>query len=238
MHICYVDDSGEDKVRGFSLLSVPVDQWHSCFQHVKEYRRNLRKSDGIYVAKEFHATEFVSGRGKVATGYVSKERRCEIYNECLTQIVKLPGVRLFNAFGSKDHETRLFERLLNRVNRAMTEWDSHALLISDEGKDYNRLVRKMGVFNPIPSQFGAWPVGKTKNITLDRIVDEILYKRSQDSYFIQVSDFCAYALLRSEKHLASKNALGLHKSFDNLAPICQKQCFSKDPRGLGIIRHN
>jgi hypothetical protein len=120
----------------------------------------------------------------------------------------------------------------------MKEWDSHALLISDEGKDYNRLVRKMGAFNPIPSQFGGWSDGPTRNIVLDRVIDELLYKRSQDSFFIQIADFCAYALLRSEKHLASKNLYGLHKSFDLLAPICQKQCFAKDPRGLGIIRHN
>jgi hypothetical protein len=115
----------------------------------------------------------------------------------------------------------------------MLEWDSHAILISDEGKDYNRLVRKMGVYNPIPSRFVG---GATRNIVLNKIVDEILYKRSQDSHFIQIADFCAYALLRSERPLPSKNAYGLHQSFDKLIPLCQKQCYARDPRGLGIIR--
>lgn len=115
----------------------------------------------------------------------------------------------------------------------MKEWDSHALLISDEGKDYNRLVRKMGVYNPIPSRFEG---GASRNLVLDRIVDEILYKRSQDSHFIQIADFCAYALLRSERHIPAKNALGLHRSFERLVPLCQKQCFERDPRKLGIIR--
>jgi hypothetical protein len=68
MHICYIDDSGQDKIRGFSLLSVPVNEWHKCFHHIKDYRKMLSKRDGIYVAKEFHATEFVSGRGRIARG--------------------------------------------------------------------------------------------------------------------------------------------------------------------------
>lgn len=233
MHICYIDDSGDPSVRAFSLVAVPVDQWHSCFQHVKQYRQDMKRLFGVYVTKELHATEFVGGRGRIAPHYVSKEKRCEIYDRCLTRITKLPNISLFNAISSKKDEFTLFERLLNRVNRTMKEWDSQAILISDEGKDYNRLVRRMGVYNPIPSQFVG---GATRNVVLDRIVDEILYKRSQDSHFIQIADFCAYALLRSEVHLPSKNAYGLHESFNRLEPILQKQCYAKDPRGLGIIR--
>jgi hypothetical protein len=51
-------------------------------------------------------------------------------------------------------------------------------------------------------------------LLLDRLVDDIFYRRSQESYFIQVVDFCVYALLRSEKPLASKHALGIHKAFE------------------------
>ena len=196
----------------------------------------LRERDGIYIKKEFHATEFVSGRGKIADHFIPKERRCEIYREALGQISKLPGVRLFNAIDSKAHEQRIFERLINRLNRALVDWDSHAICISDEGKDYTTLVRKMGVFNPIPSMFGGWPEGRTKNIIIGRVIEDLFFRRSEDSYFIQIADFCAYALLRSERHLASKNALNLHTCFDELMPICQTQCYARDHRRLGIIR--
>jgi len=232
MHICYLDDSGDATVRAFSVLSVPVLEWHTCFKHVKSYRKVLKEKCGIYVRKELHATEFVGGRGKVAPYSVSKGERVRIYNNALVAITHLPGVKLFNAIAAKRDEYTLFERLLNRINRTMQEWDSHALLISDEGKDYNRLVRKMGVYNPIPSQFGGPP----RNITLDRIIDEILYKRSEDSHFIQMADFCAYALLRSEVQIPSKNALGLNHSSNRLQPLCQTQCYRTDPRKLGIIR--
>jgi hypothetical protein len=232
MHICYLDDSGDATVRAFTALAIPVDEWHTCFNNVKKYRAFLKENYDIYVRKELHATEFVGGRGKIAPHTIPKETRVRIFNQALTAITRLPGVSLFNAIAPKHAEYQLFERLLNRINRTTKAWGSHALLISDEGKDYNGLVRKMGVYNPIPSQFG----GATRNVTLDRIVDEILYKRSQDSHFIQMADFCAYALLRSEVSLASKDALGLHKSFDRLHGICQTQCYAKDPRKLGIIR--
>ena len=238
MHICYMDDSGEDDIRAFSLLSVAANEWKQCFAAIKEYRRKLRDSDGIFVARELHATKFLSGHGRFSPNRIALHRRCEIYRESLSAVCKLPGVRLFNAIGKRQNESRLFERLLNRLNRAMTEWDSHAILVSDEGKDYTKLARQMAAFNPIPSQFGGWPGAKglTKNIVIDRLIDDLFFRKSQDSYFIQIADSCAYALLRSEKHLATKNALNLHTAFDLLAPICQTQCFAKDPRHLGIIR--
>lgn len=236
MHICYIDDSGEDDIRAFSLLTVPANQWKLTFNAVKDYRRALRASDGIFMSKELHATKFLSGHGYFSDRHLSLQRRCEIYTDALTSLARIPGIRLFNAIGDRQNETRLFERLLNRLNRAMTEWDSYAVCVSDEGKDYTKLTRKMAVFNPIPSRFGRWRTGLTKNIVVDRLIDDLFYRQSHKSYFIQMVDFCVYSLLRSEKHLASKNVLGLHKAFDLLAPICQTQCFAADPRHLGIIR--
>jgi hypothetical protein len=234
MHICYLDDSGDAHHRAFSVLAIPVDEWHNSFKQIKGFRSDLKRREGIYTSKEFHATEFVAGRGKIAPTVIPKGARCRIFNETLDQIARLPGISLFNAFARKGDELNLFERLLNRINRTMQAWDSKTILISDEGKDYNGLVRKMGVYNPIPSMFAG---GATRNMTLDKVIDEILYKRSEDSHFIQMADFCAYALLRSEVSLASKNHYGLDKSFSRVSKICQTQCFAKDPRKLGIIRY-
>ena len=94
------------------------------------------------------------------------------------------GVRLFSGIGSKRYEERILERLLNRLNRACREWGSYAVCVSDEGKDYAKLTRRMGVFNPIPSMYGGWREGLTKNIVLDRLVDDFFYCQSHKSYFI------------------------------------------------------
>jgi len=103
MHICYLDDSGDADVRAFSLISVPVIEWHTCFQQVKAYRRWMKDKFGIYVMKELHATDFCGGRGKIAPHQIDKARRCTIYNHCLAQICRLQGISLFSSVRLKSH---------------------------------------------------------------------------------------------------------------------------------------
>jgi Protein of unknown function (DUF3800) len=237
MHFCYIDDSGDDKMRVFSAIAVPSHEWRNCFSLVRDFRRDLKHQFGIYVTVEFHATEFVGGRGKIAAKDIFKGTRCRLFKETLERITGLPGVKIFNAAAPKVFEARIYERLLNRINRTMKEWDSHAIIVSDEGKDYTGLLRKMGVHNHIPSRFGAWPTGaKSQNITVEYILEDIFFRNSARSYFIQMADFCAYALLRSENPIPSKTKYGLDKAFDCLAPVCTPECFSKDHRKLGIVR--
>jgi hypothetical protein len=152
-------------------------------------------------------------------------------------VAGLPEIRLFNAFSSRTQERLLFERLINRINRTMAQWKSHALIVHDEGKDYTSLVRRMAVYNPVPSKFGAWEDGKpTKNFPTDRILEDIVFRDSSRSDLIQMADFCSYALFRSERPLASKNKYGLNRAFDELEPICIRAACGTDPRKLGIIR--
>lgn len=236
MHLIYMDDSGDEHTRVFSALAIPLDHWRDSFEHIRNYRRTLRQQCGVFVKVEFHATEFVSGRGRISNQAIGKYQRSQLFRQTLSEIIQLPGVRLFNAVAAKSNEPRLYERLLNRVNRTLLAWKSRGLLISDEGKDYTSLVRRMGAHNPIPSMYGGWPSGATKNIVLAQIYEDPVFRKSHRSYFIQLADFCAYALLRSERQVASKNKYGIHRAFDILTPICTPECFGNDPRRLGIIR--
>lgn len=236
MHIIYIDDSGDNKVAVFSALAIPVREWHASFAAVRDFRRNLKKLYGIYVYKELHAWKFVSGRGRPSGSVVTKSQRVRIFNEALQLVSQLPGARLFNSASARSQEVQAFEWMLNRINRTLVAWDSHAILISDQGKEitYTRMVRRMYVYNPIPSQFGMWDeTGKSwKNIPLERIVEDPFFKDSAQSYFIQLVDFCAYALLRRENPIPSKTKFGLDKSFNVLGPILVTEATGKDPEGI------
>ena len=96
MHIIYIDDSGDDRTRVFSALSIPTDGWSDIFSQILAFRRTLRDREGVFVKVEFHATEFVAGRGRISPDPIPKGARCRLYRETLTEITKLPGVRLFN----------------------------------------------------------------------------------------------------------------------------------------------
>ena len=232
MHLIYLDDSGEKPYQIFSALAVPADQWTSTFRRIKAWRRALNESDGIQVAKEFHATSFCAGRGKLGLKDVYKQRRCQIFREALSLLANTPGLMLFNC--RMRDQKKAYEYLMNRINRTMQARNSHAFIIADEGQEaeYTRIIRKLSVHNPIPSRYGGWYGGPTKNITLDYILDDPVFRDSGRSYFIQMADFCAYALLRREVQIESKNKYGLHTAFDLLEPICVKECNTKDPMGI------
>lgn len=236
MYLIYIDDSYEKPTITFSAIAIHADHWRNCFDKLKAWRHSLKQSDGILVSKEFHATDFVSGHGRLGPQIVTKFRRSQIFYSSFQMLNKM-NVRIFNAC-LKSHQDWAFERLLNRINRTMEAWNNHAMLLCDEGKEaeYTRLVRRMSVYNPIPSRFGLWQdTGElTKNITLSKIIEDPIFKNSEKSYFVQLADFCAYGLLRREQHLASKNKYKLHEAFDELKNVVVRACNPRDP--MGIIR--
>jgi len=236
MYLIYIDDSRDEELCVFSALAVPSDEWRKAFLEVRQLRRGLKETDGIRVRAELHAWKFVSGRGDIADRVVAKGRRCVLFREVLTAVTQLTGVRLFNAVFPANDEMRAFEWLLNRINRTMGTWDSRTILICDAGKEttYTRLTRRMGVFNPIPSRYGFWAEtgARTKNIPIARILEDPFFKPSERSYFIQLVDFCAYALLRRERPVPSKTKYGLDKAFAVLSPILVLEASTYDREGI------
>ncbi len=208
MHLIYIDESKDEKKCVNSGLAIPADRWHSCLETIKEFRRDKKRTDGIFVHTEFHAWKFVSGRGKIADGVVTKGRRCQIFKQMLQLVTVLPGTRLFNSvFPTKAEETA-FQALLQGINSALERWNSYAVLICDRGNEaiYTRLARRMQV---------------SKNGATNRIIEDPFFKSSDQSYFIQLSDFCAYALLRQVRPIASKTKYGLDQAFNLLEPISE-----------------
>jgi hypothetical protein len=92
----------------------------------------------------------------------------------------------------------------------------------------------MRVHNPIPSKFGTWEDGKvTKNIVLDRVIEDPQFKASHRSYFIQHVDFMAFGLLRQERPTPRLKQHGAHKSFAQLsANALELVCNKSDPHGV------
>jgi hypothetical protein len=236
MHVFYVDDSKDNKLAVFSALSIPVDQWRTCFRIVKGFRSLINEKHGIPMRAEFHATDFVAGRGRLRRdGIVTKWDRCEIFKHSLAMIAELPGASIINVCGPRANENKAFEYLLNRIDMAMRRASSHAVVFSDQGKEgeYTRLARKMAVFNPIPSRYGIWSNGeKTRNIPIEHVIEDIVFKDSKSSYFVQLADFCAFSLLRRENPIESRTRYGLDKAFDLLDPVLNRNASRNDPDGI------
>jgi hypothetical protein len=235
MHLIYIDDSRDERTCLFSALALPVDQWHDAFQQMREFRHRLRRTYGIYVYKELHACEFVSGHGRPSEQIVTKWNRAVIFRQTLEVMARLPGARLFNAVFPRKDDERAFERLLEAINRTLRAWGSYAILICDEGKEvvYTHLVRRMYAYYPAPDLPEIWLDSPDWHDTpVDRVVEDPFFKDSAQSYFVQMVDFRAYALLRRERPVASKTRYGLDTAFDILHPILVRDAWPHDPEGI------
>lgn len=113
----------------------------------------------------------------------------------------------------------------------MKAQNSRAIIISDEGKNFDRLVRRMRRYNPIQGHYGG-----VLQRPLDRIIEDPVYRKSERSLFIQAADFCAFSLLRMEAPTPAIITRRLESAFMDLKPVLETRAYAKDPRKLGIIR--
>ncbi|WP_162233344.1 DUF3800 domain-containing protein [Sphingomonas sp. Leaf33] len=232
-----MDDSKDEKSICFSALMIPSEKWLEAFDHLIAMRRAMKASHGIYTRLELHATDWLGGRGNVAPTTVRRAERMKLFDSALDEICKIPDIAIFNAFGPRASEETLFKYLIQRFENTVKARQDQAIVISDEGKNYDHLLRKMRRINYIPSARGAWQSGATsKNIPAERVVEDIVYRDSRRSLFIQAADFCAFSLLRFESPTDKARAMGFDQSFLRLEPVLFKRAFAADPRKLGIIR--
>lgn len=235
MYLVYIDDSYSTGFYCFSAVAVHSDYWKQIFREIRRWRKQLKSSDGLYVYKELHATDLVAGRGRISSKIVGKYRRCQIYREGLSLLAAQRGVRIFNACSSHS-QLEAFERLLNRINVTMEKTArSHSILLCDEGAEgtYTRLARKMAVHNYIPSKYGRWPDGSySKNLPTNHILEDPIFKKSSKSYFVQLADFCAYAILQKERPHPARKRYGLHLAWRLIRPRFVLMAHRKDPDGI------
>ena len=238
MLFAYIDESKFDnKFYVYSAVVAESDAWNEAFLATKEMRYSLKNNYGIYIKKELHAWKFAAGKGQIANHPIDKKSRAAIYCEILSFIAKSGFFRVLSSVNT--NELYAFERLINRINRTADAQKTNAILICDEGQEavFTRRIRRMRVFNGIPSNQGAWNTGEmAKNIPTRFIIEDPFFKESSSSYFVQLADFVAYALLRMELPIPSRTELGYDKMYEILEPCVVKAAAPRDPKGLGIIR--
>ena len=238
MWFAYIDESKEPgKFCAYTALITTGDRWAATFNKVKEFRKQLRDDHGLYLAYELHAWKFVPGRGRPAARAIYKDERAEIFRKVLTFIAECQSFVVVSSV-STCAEFAL-ERLVNRINKTAKAKNQQALLFFDEGEEaeIRKRLRRLRVYNPIPSNRGYWSDGsRTKNIPLENVIEDPIFKDSKQSYFIQLADFCAYACLRMERPIASRSAYGIDTAYELLRPVSRPIINPRDPRGMGIIR--
>jgi hypothetical protein len=244
--IAYLDESYDERAFVMSALVIPVHLWRDGFLRLKAYRKDLKDRHGIFTSKELHATEFVAGRGRIAPEPVPKGLRAFLFRQTVRVIASLPEAAVISGCWPRAGATlnevhcKAFSRIQERLQTRAVRRDGHMLMVVDEGKEeeLRRIARRSKEWNPVGSSYGSWEDGSSyKNIPNDRLIEDPIFKRSDQSYFLQAVDFVAFSLLKGEVPPTPRIVkYGLTNVYEELEPILAKEASRKDPRGLGIVR--
>jgi len=208
MYLAYLDESGDAGLRTsptthFVLACVLVHEssWLETLDSLVRLRRDLKSSYGIPTRPEIKAIDFRRGRWPLTALGWSRQRRMDLYRELLRCQNRM-NIRTFAVAIEKagaatrgwDARSAAWTFTLQRINRFCgdEEW---AMIFPDEGHGFfirNRL-RAMRRYHNVPKHWGEG----TTSFRIQRIVEDPNDKKSQDSYFIQLADWNAYAAHRS-----------------------------------------
>jgi hypothetical protein len=242
MHLFYVDESGVEKESQFiffSALGVKATHWKDFFKFLSDFRNHATRDFGLYKFKEWHASDFVMGRGKLGKNPIFKSVRMRLFEELLIQLSGQSYLSVLNVKCAKSREgSNIFALncLLNRIETFLKRKNDLGIIISDAGheNEYRRLYRKLHVINMIPSMKGEWEGGvKSKNMPLNQFIEDIIFVNSAYSWPLQIVDFIAYALNRHFCANARQKSFGLHESFLRIESILCKEASVKN--SLGIV---
>lgn len=247
MHILYVDESGDPGIHRYGSpfyiltgLIVPQDEWSKYLDRLKTFRKSVKDSYGLLLREEIHAAELIRINKIEAYRKIRKDDRIKILKSYCHQIpVIFDTAKVINVCLRKSDFVSPEEVQQTAWNRLIQRFDTFlkknakdkGMIISDDtdGHKVMKLMRKMRVYNPVPSHFGA-----PYNAPTDNILEDLLQRNSQHSYFIQTADVIAHLLYRKEHPKGSLKKYGLEYLFDALEPVLLKEAARGD--GLGIVR--
>jgi hypothetical protein len=212
MYLAYFDESGDPGLTNspttffvLSCVMVHHSKWQASLDALVELRRLLRKQYGIPMADEIKAIDIRQGHGALRGLRFPPARRLLAYRRLLRWAdAALPDVKIFavaldkaraSANGFEPRETA-WDFALERVQTKCRKEDEHAMVFPDEGHAalIRRLMRRKRRHNRVPKKWGAGSI----EAQMERIIEDPSDRRSIDSYFIQLADWCSFAAHRSK----------------------------------------
>jgi hypothetical protein len=209
MYLAYLDESGDSGLINsptnyfvLSCILVNETNWLNSLDLLVELRRYLKIKYNIPTRPELKARYLKTGHGPLAHLQLSFASRMEIYRELMQYQAQGLNIKTFSiAIEKQGAHARGWEPryaawtfAIQRINRfcGNSEW---AMLFPDEGHGYfiRLRLRHMRRYHLVPAHFGPGNIP----FPVHRIIEDPNERKSQDSYFIQLADWNAYATLRS-----------------------------------------
>jgi Protein of unknown function (DUF3800) len=248
----YVDESGDcglvnSPTRYFVLTGLVIHEtvWRTSLDRLISFRRRIHKGFGLMPRTEIHTYAFLNRPGNLA--FIKRNDRLTIIRLFADELASMSDISLVCVVVDKlgkpeyyDVFESAWKILLQRFENTMFHGNfpgaahpnEHGMIFPDytDEKKLLQLLRKMRRFNLVP---GSTEQGTgSRNLILQRVVEDPNFRNSEDSYFVQSVDLTAYLLqqhLAPSKFMKKKSA---QNYFDRLDPILCKVSSRSDPRGI------
>lgn len=208
MYICYFDETGDDGFPKYSSelfvltsLYMHYQTWKDNYSKVHDFRKQLKKDYNLPVSIEFHAKYFVTDKNPFRELNLSHEKKKEIL-KLFFELISILDAQIINVvINKKNIKSQQYDILdtalkynVQRIENDLSQKDpaNKFLIITDEGRvgKMVKTTRKIQKINFIPSKYST---ASYRN-DIQKLIEDPLPKRSNESYFIQVADTVSYVV--------------------------------------------
>lgn len=246
----YVDESGDTGLArsptthfALSGLAIHESQWRSFVTQIAAFRRTMKAAYGLPVRTEIHASEYL--RRPPFPG-MARFSRLAVLRNFIDELAKMNFISITNIVVDKttkpagyDVFTNAWQALFQRFENTLSYGNfpgahnkDFGIILTDatDGRKLQKLVRKMSVYNPVPSLFGP-----ARNMPILRVIEDPHPKDSRDSYFIQACDVVAYFLFQRFSANSFVRKAGAQNYFNRLTPVLNTKASLRNAQGIVIL---
>lgn len=216
--LAYVDESGDDGLAKnysssiFALTTTYMKDvdWDYNYEQIKKYRIHLKEYYNFPVNQEFHTANFFTDKNPYRDYKLdSDQRKSIIMTYC--QVVASMNLKIINTIIDKKKVVRIKDypvlknALTYTIQRLENDSDWKYIIISDKGRVsiMRKTARLLKNENPISSHF----MPGVYNAPIKNMVEDIMEKDSNESFFIQISDFVSYIVNLYYKHCVQQKEM-------------------------------
>lgn len=250
MYLMYVDESGDvgtlnSPTRHFILTGIIFHElrWKTHLEDLVVFRKHLRDTKGLKLREEIHSTDLINKPGDLVR--IKRHERLDIIKQCVNWASTRQDFNVITVcidktanLGNDIFELAwklLIQRFENTISHSNflgpKNTDERGMILADntEGERLVKLIRRLRHYNMVPSKYGY----AARNLKLQYVIEDPIFRDSQSSYFHQICDvvaYCARQKYAPNKYMKSK---GGHRLYERLLPVIVRMAAPNHP--LGII---
>lgn len=252
MEIMYVDESGDPgRPRGgnagnsahyiLSGIVIQIEKWQELGTILSTFRDYAFVTYGFPLDEEIHASELIRISKQRSYQVMKKRQRIEMLGDFIYQ---MPGMlsqrtRILNVCLRKsdfpeieNFQRMAWSRLIRGYEKYLSEKDSYGIILSDQNTDptIQWVLEKMRPCYPKDAPY-YYEDGQ-KYPQINRIAEDVGFRNSCHSLFIQAADAVAHCLYRREFPKTSLKKYNVDRFFGDLKELLYLNMNPEDPDGI------